>query len=81
MLDNIVQDADGDLLEALGFINAILIIATNLGTPARGAQLDGGFHSLQLLAEQAKVRVANARSRIEDIDHMPPVDKLNNGDN
>ena len=81
MLDNIVQDVDADLLEALGFINAVLIISQSLGTPARSAELDNGFHSLQLLAEQAKVRVANARSRLEDIDHLPPVDKSNNGDN
>jgi hypothetical protein len=81
MLNDIIHDADGDLMDALGFINAIHLIASSLGEPARDQKIDDGFHSLQLLAEQAKVRVANARSRLEDAEYLPPVDKSNNGDN
>jgi hypothetical protein len=81
MLDDIISDADHNLMEAIGYVNAITFIIKSFDTATQGAMVDDALYSMALNADNAAMMLNTARGRLEDVGHLPPVDKSNNGEN
>jgi hypothetical protein len=64
-----------------GYANAAKLIVQGLGDNTRGPEIDDALHSLLLVLDHALSGIDAARSHIETMDDITPVDKSNSGDN
>jgi hypothetical protein len=80
MLSSLVFQADNDLLQASGYVNAARLIVAGLGDNTRGAEIDDALHSLQLVIDVALNDIKNVRSQLEVIQHHVPVDDAPSGE-
>lgn len=80
MLDDIISDADHNLMEAIGYVNAIRLIINSFDTATQGAVVDGALYSMSLNADNAAMMLSTARGRLEDVGHLPPMETAGTGE-
>jgi hypothetical protein len=76
----LIQDADSSLVDAIAYANAARFIVQALEYQTRGREVDHALHSLQLVIENALGAICDARSQLEIMDDLVPVDNGESGD-
>ncbi|MCK8779051.1 hypothetical protein M0654_03535 [Rhizobium sp. NTR19] len=76
----LIRQADSNLLDTKGYTNAAKLIVQGLGDNTRGREIDDALHSLLLVLDHALSGLETARSHIEAMDDITPVDKSNSGE-
>lgn len=80
-MTGLISGADSSLVDAIGYANAARFIVQALEQQTRGREVDDALHSLQLVIENALGAISAARSQLEIMDDLKPVDKSNSGEN
>ncbi len=79
-MTGLIRDADSSLVDALGYTHAARLIVQALEQQTRGREVDEALHSLQLVIENALGAIGDARSQLEIMDDLVPVDNGESGD-
>lgn len=80
MLTSLINDADSNLMDALGYVNMVKLAVGALGSVTRGAEMDDALHSLTLASHEAVKLINAARQQLADMDQLVPADNPNNGE-